>query len=119
PAAEQPIPAAEAVPSVADRRALPARCGKPERCPRAVGAGKVHIGHSVGLAPAAAGTKSHRGTGRVELDLVESGDVDDDAALREREAARVMPATADGDRKPVLTGEAHRLDHVVDVGAAA
>src|SRR5690606_36119445 len=46
-------------------------------------------------------------------------DVDDDAALREREAARVMPATADGDRKPVLTGEAHRLDHVVDVGAAA
>ncbi len=52
---------------------------------------------------------------RIDLHLLESGEVDDDGAIPDAVPGHRVPAAPDGDPKPFVGGEGHRSD---DVGEA-
>jgi hypothetical protein len=73
---------------------------------------------AVDLAPRAAAADLDGPALRVDLDALEPGQVDDDAAVARAEPGAVVAAAADGERQPVVAGEADGLRDVVGAGAA-
>ena len=72
----------------------------------------------VDLAPRAAAADADRPRRRVDVDLLEGGEVDDDAVVARAQPAAVVAAAADRERQLARAGEGDRRGDVVGVGAA-
>jgi hypothetical protein len=62
--------------------------------------------------------RSRRARLRIDPDALHRRQVEDDAALANRQTREAVPATPDGDREAGRSGEPHRGDHVGRAGAA-
>ncbi len=54
----------------------------------------------------------------IDLDALETGHVERDATIGQRQARDVVPGALDGELHPVVAGEVHGPDHVVGAGGA-
>ena len=104
-AREVPEPAAERESADAGGRDDAARRREP-----------VLAGRAIDLAPRAAAADAHGPRLRVDLDVLERGEVDHHAVVAGAETGAVVAAAADRDRKLVLAGEGDRARDVVRPG---
>src|SRR5215475_2310171 len=91
-AAQQAVPAAEAVTGDSNCRALTAGRCVPVRQPSLAFGGEVDVRHAVDVAPAAARLGEDGRRGRIEADGLQGTHIDDDTVLNEREPASMMTA---------------------------
>jgi hypothetical protein len=110
----QPEPAGEVAEAAAERETADAG-GRDDAARR----GEAVLARgSVDLPPRAPAADAHRPRGRVDVDLLEGGEVDDDAVVARSQPAAVVAAAAYGERQVACAGEGDHRGHVVGAGAA-
>ena len=78
----------------------------------------VLVGRGVDFAPDAAAADPHRAGLRIDLDVLQAREVEDDAVVTGPQAGAVVAAAADREQELVVAGEGDDLGDVVGVGAA-
>ena len=76
------------------------------------------VGRGVDLAPRAAAADADGARGRIDLDGLQEGEVEDDSVVADPQPAAVVAAAANGEQQVVAAREGDRLGHVRGAGAA-